>query len=301
MRFAIQVGALLPSRPLSRRRERLLRSSTRDVSEAFITDQTGDSLSIVELGTLKATDTIAIGGKPAGIAMSADGSRAFVTAPEGKELVVVDAAKRQIVKRIKVGAGPLGVAAHPTNGRVYVADWYKHKIFVVDPVAGTIVSRDPGRPVAVGPRRHARWASAAERRPRQQRGVLHRYADERAARRRRGRQRPFGITIDAAGARAYTANVASDDVSVIDIASRKVIATVPVGRRPYAVALAGGRAFVTNQYGDSVSVIDLPSSKVVKTIDVGDHPEGIEADPAAPTSMSPAGSTTCFSASMRPS
>ena len=55
---------------------------------------------------------------------------------------------------------------------------------------------------------------------------------------------------------------------------------MPVGRRPYAVALAGGRAFVTNQYADSVSVIDLQSSKVVKTIDVGDHPEGIEADPA---------------------
>ena len=35
-------------------------------------------------------------------------------------------------------------------------------------------------------------------------------------------KRPFGITIDAAGMRAYTANVASDDVSVIDIAAGKV-------------------------------------------------------------------------------
>jgi YVTN family beta-propeller protein len=59
-----------------------------------------------------------------------------------------------------------------------------------------------------------------------------------------------------------------------------VIATVPVGKRPYAVALAGGRAFVTNKYAGTVSVIDLASLKVVKTITVGDHPEGIAADPA---------------------
>ena len=93
-------------------------------------------------------------------------------------------------------------------------------------------------------------------------------------------ERPFGITIDASGTRAYTANVASDDVSVIDIAKRTVIATVKVERRPYAVALAGGRAFVTNQYTSTVSVIDLAGMKVIKSIPVGDHPEGIAADPA---------------------
>ncbi len=76
------------------------------------------------------------------------------------------------------------------------------------------------------------------------------------------------------------ANVASDDVSVIDIATGKVVGTVPVGHRPYAVALAGQHAFVTNQYASTVSVFDIGSLKVVQTIDVGDHPEGIQTDPA---------------------
>src|SRR5262249_51708673 len=80
--------------------------------------------------------------------------------------------------------------------------------------------------------------------------------------------------------RAYTANVATDDVSVIDIPSAKVIATVKVGRRPYAVALAGGRAFVTNQYAGTVSVFDLATFAPLATIAVGGHPEGIAADPA---------------------
>ncbi len=72
-------------------------------------------------------------------------------------------------------------------------------------------------------------------------------------------ERPFGVTIDAEGKRAYTANVASNDVSVIDIESRTVVGTVKVGKRPYAVALAKGRAFVTDQYEDTVSVFDVGS------------------------------------------
>ena len=53
--------------------------------EAFITNQPGQSLSIVDLATFKVVDEIKIGGKPAGIAFSSDGKRAFVTAPEGNE------------------------------------------------------------------------------------------------------------------------------------------------------------------------------------------------------------------------
>ena len=88
---------------------------------------------------------IAIGGKPAGIAMSPDGKLAYVTSPESKELVVVDAAARKVASRFKVGEAPLGIAAHPTNGRVYVADWYTHKISVVDPVGGEGRRRDRRR------------------------------------------------------------------------------------------------------------------------------------------------------------
>jgi YVTN family beta-propeller protein len=89
--------------------------------------------------------------------------------------------------------------------------------------------------------------------------------------------RPFGVTIDAEGRRAYTANVGSNDVSVIDIAESREIGRVKVGLRPYAVALARGRGFVTDQYDGTVSVFDLASLAPVKRINVGDYPEGIMA------------------------
>jgi YVTN family beta-propeller protein len=39
---------------------------------------------------------------------------------------------------------------------------------------------------------------------------------------------PFGVTIDPQGVRAYTANVESNDVSVVDLAAAKPIGTVAV-------------------------------------------------------------------------
>jgi YVTN family beta-propeller protein len=87
---------------------------------------------------------------------------------------------------------------------------------------------------------------------------------------------PFGVTIDAQGARAYAANVESNDVSVVDLKEAKLLGTVAVGKRPYAVALAKGRGFSTDQYGGTVSVFDLATLKPVKRISVGDYPEGIE-------------------------
>ncbi len=94
-------------------------------------------------------------------------------------------------------------------------------------------------------------------------------------------ERPFGITIDDEGGRAYTANVKSDDVTVIDIAERKVIGRIATGRRPYAVALARGKGFVTDQYGGTVTVFDQVKLAPIKTIEACDHPEGIEADTLA--------------------
>jgi len=91
-------------------------------------------------------------------------------------------------------------------------------------------------------------------------------------------KRPFGITLDPSGARAFTANVGSDDVTVVDLKTRKAVGRVPAGRLPYAIAFAGEKGFVTNQSGGTVTVFDATTLAVEKTIEVGDTPEGIAAD-----------------------
>jgi YVTN family beta-propeller protein len=70
---------------------------------------------------------------------------------------------------------------------------------------------------------------------------------------------------------AYVTNVISDNVSVIDIASNIVIATVTVGSFPVDVAITpdGAFAYVTNRGFGNVSVIDTVSNTVTATVPVG--------------------------------
>ncbi|MFN5455202.1 YncE family protein, partial [Bradyrhizobium sp.] len=105
---------------------------TAHTEEAFVTNQLSDDLTIVNLATSTPVATIPIGGKPAGVAVAADGRFAYVASPDDKAVSVVDAAERKVVGRIEVGGGPLGIAVTPDGATVYVADWYNAAIRIID-------------------------------------------------------------------------------------------------------------------------------------------------------------------------
>ena len=92
----------------------------------------------------------------------------------------------------------------------------------------------------------------------------------------------FGMGGVYAAPFAYISNFASDTVSVIDTATNTVVATVPVGTRPYGVAVnpAGTFVYVTNQDSNNVSVIDTATNTVVATVPVGREPHGVAVNPA---------------------
>jgi YVTN family beta-propeller protein len=75
---------------------------------------------------------------------------------------------------------------------------------------------------------------------------------------------------------AYVANAGSNDVSVIDTATRWMV-TVPVEKSPGDVAFTpdGTQVYVTNAGSNGVSVIDTASLKVSYTIPVGPVPEAV--------------------------
>jgi YVTN family beta-propeller protein len=79
----------------------------------------------------------------------------------------------------------------------------------------------------------------------------------------------------------YVTNEGSDNVSVIDRLSGKVVATIMVGKRPKGIAIASdeenSRVYVANSGSNSVSVIDPTTNKVEQEIPVmyGSGPEGV--------------------------
>jgi len=112
---------------------------------------------------------------------------------------------------------------------------------------------------------------------------------------------PGGIAIS--GNRAYVVLNAANTLGVIDLATAKLVAQIPVGNAPNSIVIAGNRAYVSNEGGrpatpkdftnisdgtsivvdrkdafaisGTVSVVDLTAAKEVATIPVGLHPAGM--------------------------
>jgi len=79
------------------------------------------------------------------------------------------------------------------------------------------------------------------------------------------------VTAKSPGYAYITGGRHTGQVYVVNTATQSVVATVPVGSRPYAVAFSpsGDKVYVTNDSTDYVSVIDTKTNKVVDTMYVG--------------------------------
>ena len=89
----------------------------------------------------------------------------------------------------------------------------------------------------------------------------------------------------ANGATLAVANKAEATVSLIDLETGRVVATLPTGEGPHEIGISpdGRFALVTNygtreRGGNSLTLIDIPAASVVKTIDLGNYgrPHGVE-------------------------
>jgi YVTN family beta-propeller protein len=244
--------------------------------EAFITEQTGDEVSVLDLALKQVVAQIPVSGKPAGVAVARDGKNAFVTSTEGKFVSVIDTAARKVIAKIVMPDTPLGIAADPSGGFIYVAGFYQPRLYKIDLSAGAITAsvETGASPSGVAVTPDGALIVTADRDDNQI-SLIDAKSFTRISTVRVGAH-PFGVTIDPEGQRAYTANVESNDISVVDISAGTLLGSVAAGKRPYAVALANGRGFATDQYGGTVSVFDLSTLKPIKRISVGDYPEGIE-------------------------
>ncbi len=86
---------------------------------------------------------------------------------------------------------------------------------------------------------------------------------------------------------AYVTDFNIDSVSVVNVNTRKVIDTIPVGIGPEGIALVGDKVYVTNTEWDTVtgtygqgtvSVIETATDSVTKVIDVGTNPQDLALD-----------------------
>jgi YVTN family beta-propeller protein len=61
--------------------------------------------------------------------------------------------------------------------------------------------------------------------------------------------------VDPRSGEAFVANAGSNSVSIIDLHTRRLVGTVPVGQYPNAIAATDGRVLVTNEQDNTLSVL----------------------------------------------
>ena len=96
-------------------------------------------------------------------------------------------------------------------------------------------------------------------------------------------QNPDAIVYEPVTKRVFTLNGRSGDSTVIDAASGKVVATIPLDGKPeFAVAYGKGKVYVNIEDKSELSEIDAASAKVLKTWSLApcQEPSGLAMDPA---------------------
>ena len=94
----------------------------------------------------------------------------------------------------------------------------------------------------------------------------------------------MGVMLDPRRERLYLSTGRGGTVAVVDMRGPKLVAEIPVGPRPWGIALSadGRRLYTANGPSNDVSVIDVAALRVIKRIPVGNSPWGVAIGPAPP-------------------
>jgi len=218
----------------------------------YVANFDADSVSVIDAATNEVTATIAVGSNPFGVAVDPAAGTVYVTNRAGGTVSVIDAVTNTVTATIGVGSDPNGVAVDPAAGTVYAAN-EDGTVSVIDVATNTVTATIP-----IKPAEFAQYAS------------------------------PFAVAVDPAAGTVYVTNDNSGSagtVSVIDVATNAVTATIYVGEVPEGVAVdpAAGTVYVTNWDSGVVSVIDMATNTVTGTTGGGSNPSAVAVDPAAGT------------------
>jgi YVTN family beta-propeller protein len=170
---------------------------------------------------------------------------AFITNAADNTVSIIDVPSGTVIGAVPVGSAPQGVAVAPNGTTAYVTNLFGPSVSVIDAA------------------RFPQVVTATIATP----GKF-----------------PPGVALSPDGTRAYVTNglTSAPAVSVINTATNKVIAKVPLKGTPAGVAVTpnGAQVYVPNgTTSGQVAVIATATNKVLRSIPVGQSPDGIAITP----------------------
>jgi YVTN family beta-propeller protein len=251
-------------------------ASAQTPQNLFVTTRYSDTTAVINTSTNQVITSIPVGSFPVRITMTPDRLKAFVCNGHSSNVSVLDTVALTNLATIPVGEGPGEEAVTPDGGRVFVVhqrgqhglgcpvyvidtatyavlniiylpgNWCKDILFTPDGRSAYIANQSHGEVDIIDTTTYAVTsipAGAGSRR----------------------------LCISPSADRVYCANYIANTVTVVDTATKQLIANIPVGQRPRAIAITpdGSEVYTANTRDGTVSVINTTTLSVVATIPTG--------------------------------
>jgi len=271
----------------------------------YVSNETLGQVMVIDATTNAVVDRIAVGKRPRGLKLSADGTRLYVAlsgspmAPPGIDestlpppdraadgIGVIDLATGTLIRTYQSGQDPESFDLSHDGRTLFVSNEETAEMSVLDLDSGVVgrrvkVGEEP-EGVTTSPDGRTVWVTCEE----EHEIVGVDTSSYAVVARVQTAKRPRAIVFSRDGATMFVTAEFGFAVSVVDVASRTVTHTIqlPAGdggklpARPMgAVLSADGRTlYVSNGRGRSVSVIDVATLAVTRTYaEVGERPWGI--------------------------
>jgi YVTN family beta-propeller protein len=249
-------------------------------------DLSADGIATIDTATLKVTGLLKSGSDPEQFDLSRDGKHLFISNEDSAQVSVLDTVDGSIIATIPIGHEPEGVRTSPNGKWIVVTSETDSTVSIIDTgslkVLKTVAVGMRPRDVAFTPDSKAVYVSGEGD------ASLFRVAipaGEPATRvlQLRKEARPMGVVFDAARKRIYVSTGRGGTIAVVqqDDGGGKLIKEIPVGARPWGIALShdGRRLYTANGPSNDITVVDTSSLDVLKKVPAGKGTWGVVLSP----------------------
>jgi YVTN family beta-propeller protein len=217
-------------------------SLSKDESLMYISNEDANAITVLDIRKRMPIRVLPVGHEPEGVTTGPDGREVYTTSETTNEIHIIETETNTISAHLKTEERPRSVAFLPDGTKAYVTCESGGAICVIDVKKREIIKKlmPAGKNVrpmgaVVGPDGKNVYITTG-------RGqtvlVIDAIKDEVTGVVENVGARPWGIGITGDGSMLYTANGPSNDVSVIDVKTMKVVERIKAGNSPWGIAIS---------------------------------------------------------------
>lgn len=246
-------------------------------NRAYVTNNKDNNISIIDLDTDKVIGKISVGANPGGIDFNFVNNRLYVVNNGDNNISVIDVLKNNIVSIIPIGMPGVFININTATNRGYVTSYTNDALVIIDTSANKMLGKlDIGpKPIGVTVDMDSNkiyttdWLSDVYMFD----GNTNNFMGKLIA-----GARTYYVAIHPTKHNIiYVTNIDGGNVSVLNVETNTVLASINVGNRPAVIKInpANNKAYVANSVSNDVSVINILTNTLESTIPVGNTPQGV--------------------------